>query len=93
MDENKIFKRSDQVVSREIEGEVVLLPLYKSSKDLNYIYTLNKTAATAWGLIDGKNNLADIKNKLTDEFNVEETKLTKQLNELIKDLTSIRAIV
>lgn len=94
MDENKIFKESGQVVTREIEGEVVLLPLYKSSKKLNCIYTLNETAASAWELIDGKNSLADIKDRLMDKFNnIDETELTRQLDTLIKDLKSVRAIV
>lgn len=93
MDENKIFKKSDQMVTREIEGEIVLLPLYKSSKKLSYIHTLNETAASAWELIDGKNSLADIKDKLMDKFDIDEAKLSRQLDELIKDLKSVKAIV
>ena len=92
MDEKKVLKKSPQIVTREIEGEVILLPLYKSSKDLSYIYTLNETAAVAWGLIDGKKTLGQIKTKLMNEFKVSEGKLTKQLNTLMKDLRSIKAI-
>lgn len=93
MDEKKIFKKSNQVVTREIENEMVLLPLYKSSKSLNYIYTLNETAACAWELIDGKSSLAEVRNKLIEKFEVDEAKLTRQLDNLIKDLKSVRAIV
>lgn len=87
------LKKNDQVVSREIEGEVILVPLYSSSKDMNYIYTLNETAARFWDLIDGKNTIGDIKKTLLDEFEVEEDKLDAQIGELVKDLKSVKAVV
>jgi len=91
-DEKKVFKKSGQIVTREIENEFILVPLYKSSKDLNCIYTLNETAAFAWRLIDGKRSLGQIKGQLMDKYEVSEAKLTKQLDELIKDLKSFKAI-
>lgn len=92
MNENRVFKKSSQMVTREFEGELVLLPLYKSSKDLNYIYTLNETAASAWELIDGKRTLDEIKEKLLQEFDIDEKRLTSQLDELVTDLRSFKAI-
>ena len=93
MDEKKVLKKSSQIVTREIEGDMILLPLYKSSKDLNYIYTLNETAAAAWELLDGKTSLGEIKKKLMGKYDISEEKLDKQLNELIKDLRAIKAVV
>lgn len=93
MDEKKVLKKSDRVVSREIEGEMILLPLYKSSKDLSYIYTLNKTAAVLWELIDGKTTLGQIKEELMEEYDVGEEKLNRQMDELVKDLKTIKAVV
>jgi tRNA uridine 5-carbamoylmethylation protein Kti12 len=92
MNEKNILKKSEEVVSREIEGETILLPLYKSSKDMNYIYTLNKTAAAAWRLIDGKKTLHQIKEELVKEYDVDEEKAVKQLSQLVKDLRSIKAV-
>ena len=93
MDEKRVLKKSPQVVSRKIEGEVILIPLYKSSDDLSYIYTLNETAVSAWELIDGKKRLGRIKEELMKTYDISDEKLTKQLDELIKDLKSIKAIV
>ncbi|MGD0336671.1 MAG: PqqD family protein [Candidatus Omnitrophota bacterium] len=87
-----MFRKSDNVVTREIEGEVILMPLYSSSKDLNCLYTLNETAAYAWSLMDGKTALSDIKDRLMDRYEVNEAKLDKELGALIKDLRSIKAI-
>lgn len=93
MNDNLVLKKNNEVVSREIEGEVILVPLYNSSKDMNYIYTLNETAARFWDLIDGKNTIGDIKATLLDEFEIEEDKLASQIGELVKDLKSVKAVV
>ena len=93
MDEKKVMKKSDDVVTREIEGKVVLMPLHKSSKDLNYIYTLNETASCAWGLFDSKSTLGEIKNSLSERYDVSEGKVEKELAEFVKDLRSIKAIL
>jgi hypothetical protein len=88
----KVLKRSPKVVSREIEGEVILMPLYRSADDLSYIYTLNETAARFWGLLDGKRSLNDIKARLLAEFEIKEEKLDSQIKELLKDLKKIKAL-
>ena len=93
MDEKKVMKKSDEVVTREIEGKVILMPLHKSSKDLNYIYTLNETASSAWNLFDGKSTLGDIKGSLSETYDVNEGKIEKELAEFVKDLRSIKAVV
>lgn len=93
MDERKILKRSSQVVTREMEGEMIVLPLYRSSKDLNCIYTLNETATAVWELINDKRTIAQIKEEMLKTYDVSEEKVTKQLDGLIKDLKSIKAIL
>lgn len=93
MNDKKVLKKSDDVVTREIEGKVILMPLYKSSRDLNYIYTMNETASRAWALMDGKASLGHIKARLLKSFDVGEKRIEKELSEFIKDLKSIKAIV
>lgn len=92
MDGKAVIKKSKNVVSREIEGKVIIMPLTKTSKELNYIYTLNETASRAWELMDGKTSLSEIQRLLVEEYDVDEKKAAKQLAELVKDLKSIKAI-
>jgi phage terminase small subunit len=93
LNEKKVIKKSDEVVSREIEGKVVLMPLHKTSKDLNYIYTLNETASLAWGLFDGKSTTGDIRKSISEAYDVAQDKVEKELCEFVKDLKAIKAIV
>lgn len=92
MDAKAVLKKNTEMVQRKIEGEIILIPLFKSSQDLSSIYTLNETAGAAWELIDGKRTSAEIKKKLYDRFGVSEAKLDQQLSELIKDLHAIKAL-
>ena len=92
MNSNQILKKNKTMITRRLEGEAILVPLGKSSKDVDCIYSLNETAAEAWKAIDGKRNLGQIKKQLLKKFDVDEKKLEKELNTFIKDLKSIKAI-
>ncbi|MGD0336679.1 MAG: PqqD family protein [Candidatus Omnitrophota bacterium] len=87
-----VLRRNEDIVSRDIEGQIIIMPLHKSSKELNCIYTLNESAAAAWEMIDGKNDLAKIKEELLNKFDVSEKTIERQLSCLVKDLKSIKAI-
>ena len=92
MDGKAVIKKSKDVVTREIDGKVILMPLTKTSKDLHYIYTLNETASRVWALIDGKTTLADIQGQLVEKYEVDEKTVAQDLAGLVKDLKSFKAI-
>lgn len=87
-----ILKKNNDFVARNIEESIVLMPIYKSSKDLDCIYTLNETAGAVWNLIDGRLSMDKIKLKILKDYNVSQDKLDFQVEELIKDLKKIKAI-
>lgn len=92
MKAERIFKKNPDFVTREIESNIILMPLCKSSKDIDYIYSLNETAGAVWNLIDGKRKLQQIKDKLLRSYEVSQGKVSEQFCELIKDLKEIKAI-
>ena len=52
---------SDDVVSREIEGELILVPIASGIGDLeDELYTLNETGRAIWQHLDGKRTLAEV---------------------------------
>ena len=81
------------MVSREIAGEAILVPIRQNVGDLESIYTLNETAARVWELIDGKNTVRDIRDAIVTEFAVDEDEAEDDLVELLCDLESITAIL
>ena len=59
-----ILKKNKNMVTRKIADETILLPIYKTSKEINCIYTLNKPASIVWDMIDGKISIGEIKDKV-----------------------------
>ena len=87
------YQKDPQIVSRTIAGESILVPIRPNADDLESIYTLNETGALVWSLLDGKHTLAEIRDALVSDFEIEAEEAQQDLIELIQDLVSIRAVV
>ncbi|MBU1523049.1 MAG: PqqD family protein [Candidatus Omnitrophica bacterium] len=59
-----VYKKNKNMVTRKIADETILLPIYKASKEINCVYTLNKPASIVWDMIDGKTSVGEIKDKV-----------------------------
>lgn len=92
MEDLTVLKKNPDIVSRTIEDETILMPIYKTSDEISCIYTLNEIGARIWELIDGKRSLCKIKKTLLGEFDVTEKELSKKLGKFLKDLKEIKAI-
>jgi hypothetical protein len=70
MNLNAVCAPSDDVVAREIEGEIVIVPLATGIGDAeDELYTLNPTGQAIWQKLDGQRTLKDVAASLADEFN------------------------
>ena len=66
---NVAYVPSDDVVAREIEGEIIIVPLISGIGDMeDDIFTLNETGRAIWDLLDGVRSLKDVVEALCDEF-------------------------
>jgi hypothetical protein len=87
------FQKEPSIVSQEIAGEVILVPVRQSVGELDSIFTLNETAAYAWSLIDGQRTLDEIHQQILAEYDVDEDVNRRDLRELVGMLKSIGAII
>lgn len=66
---NRICIPSTDIVAREIEGEIVIIPLAAGVGDLEEeLYTLNETGRAIWKRLDGKKTLGAIAMELASEY-------------------------
>ena len=93
MGNETVVRRNKNIVSRAIGDEVVLVPVYKTSKEINCIYSLNKVAARVWDLLDGKRSVFEVKKQLNKEFDGTEIEIDKALHNFLKDLKEASVIV
>ena len=90
---DKVYTKSDSIVSRKIADEFILVPIRQNVGDLESIYTLNETGARIWELIDGKKKVNDIKDMIVDEFEVTPEEAEKDILEHLGQLEEIKAII
>ncbi len=69
IDLEAVYFPSEDVVAREIEGEVIIVPLTSGLADMeDDLYTLNETGKAIWRLLDGRNKTKDIVESLSKEY-------------------------
>jgi len=60
---------SEDVVAREIEGDMIIVPLVAGIGDADdELYTLNETGKAIWKKLDGEKSIGQIAAELTEEF-------------------------
>ena len=89
---NQKLSKDPSIVSREIAGEVILVPIRQNVGDLGRIYTLNETAAFVWLSIDGSVTLAEIRDQIISKYDIAEGEAEEDILELVNQLTEIGAV-
>ena len=56
--------------------------------DMNSVYTLNESGAFIWELIDGKRNVEEIINTLTEEYDIDHDSAGKDVFSFINDMSN-----
>ena len=92
MKDTMVLRKNKDMVTRVIDDETILLPIYKTSDEINCIYTLNKVASKVWDLIDGKRTLKGIKKQVLKEFDATSEEVDKEMRKFLKDLEEIKAV-
>jgi hypothetical protein len=64
------FKRDENLLSRDVAGEAVLVPLRRQSSDLTSIFTLNEVGAAIWELIARARSVSEIARAVSERFEV-----------------------
>lgn len=89
-----ILKISEDIVAREIEGEIIIIPLVAGIGDLDdELFTLNDTGKAIWKQIDGKTDLATIVSNLADEYPADQRVIEGDVLGLVTELARRRMLV
>ena len=88
-----IISISGDVVSREIEGELIIIPLVAGVGDLeDDLFTLNESGKEIWKLLDGERTLDDITSILSEKFDSDQEIIKKDITGLITELMKRRMV-
>ena len=84
---SRIYIREKNVISRDIAGETVLVPIRGNLADMQYIFTLNPVGAFIWEELTGDKNLADIIEGVLENFDISREQATADILEFIEQVT------
>jgi hypothetical protein len=94
IDLGRAYGPSDDVVVREIEGEIVIVPLTSGIGDLeDELFTLNETGRDIWTRIDGSRPLAAVIEDLARDYDAPEGHIRRDVVGILQELLERRMIV
>jgi hypothetical protein len=91
---DEVFIPSHDVVARDIEGEIIIIPLVAGIGDIDdELYTLNKTGRAIWEKLDGKKSVQRIADELAVLYETPVENIREDIVGLIKEMARRRIIV
>jgi coenzyme PQQ biosynthesis protein PqqD len=88
------YSISEDVVARNIEGELIIVPLTSGIGDMEEeIYTLNETGKAIWKKLDGQKSLREIIKSLEAEFEAAPEEIEGDVLGLVEELRKRRMVV
>ena len=85
---------SEDVVAREIEGELIIVPLAAGIGDMeDELYTMNETGKAVWGKLDGARTLRQIASELAGEFAAPIADIERDVAGLVGELVRRKMVV
>ena len=86
------FAKDPSIVSRNIAGEQILVPIRKKAGEIESIFTLNEVASRIWELLDGEKQVKEIKNAIVEEFEVSPKEAEADLLKFLQQLEEAGAV-
>jgi hypothetical protein len=82
----RCYIKETNLVTRDIAGETVIVPVKSNVGDLDSIYTLNEIGTLVWQLIDGKNSVSQIVDAICRAYDVTTEEAEKDALEFLNAL-------
>ncbi|MBL7131041.1 MAG: PqqD family protein [Candidatus Omnitrophica bacterium] len=89
-----IYAPSQDVLAKEIQGELVIIPITAGTVDLeNEFFKLNGTSKAVWDKLNGRKTLRELAGELQLQFAAPVKPIERDLLELVEELLRRRMLV
>jgi hypothetical protein len=82
----RYYAKDTELVTRNVAGETIIVPIKNKVGDLDSIYTLNEVGTLIWELIDGEHSVSEITEAMCDAYEVEPEVAEKDTLEFLNSL-------
>jgi hypothetical protein len=91
---DQMYAPSDDIVAREIEGELIIVPLVAGIGDMeDELFSLNDTGKDIWRRLDGMTTLAGIVKTLATEYSAQPDEIERDVLGLVGELVRRKMLV
>jgi hypothetical protein len=89
---NECYRKSENIVTRCIAGQTLLVPVAANVAELDSLYMLNEMGTRIWELIGSNTTLDRVVEAITREYDVEPEEAASSILEFINSLCEARLI-
>ena len=86
------FIRNQEVVSRKIAGELIIVPIRSGVGDLNSLYTLNPVGSVLWDFLTEGHTVAEMVQRVCDEFEVSAVQAQQDIEVFLASLVEEKLV-
>lgn len=80
------FSKSNDLVTRTIAGETIIVPVRAHVVNLESIYSTDEVGSLIWQLIDGRRAVEQIAEAVCESYEVDQEKATTDVREFLAGL-------
>src|SRR5271157_2589749 len=85
--------RNREVVSRQIEGELIIVPIRSGVGDLNSLYTLNPVGSVLWDFMAEGHTVGEMVQRVCDEFEVTKNQAEQDIETFLGSLLEEKLVL
>jgi hypothetical protein len=80
------FAKEENLVTRDVAGERIIVPIKGHVGDLEGVFTLNELGAMIWRLMDGQTTGRQLMEAVINEYDVEAAEAEKDVVDFLRSL-------
>jgi hypothetical protein len=89
-----IFSHSSDVVSREIDGALIIVPLTTGIGDMeDDLFSMNETGMEIWKMMDGTRTIGEVISALTAQYKADTGEIERDVAGIVAELLKRRMLV
>jgi hypothetical protein len=89
-----VFSHSSDVVTREIDGALIIVPLTSGVGDMeDDLFSMNETGTEIWNMLNGKKTVQEIVEALVRQYRAEPDEIEQDVAGIVTELLKRRMLV
>ena len=90
---NKTYNKAEGIVTRDIAGETLLVPIHDQLADMQRIFSVGSVSEYIWNELDGEKKLYGIRDGILENYSIKKETADLDLMEFIAELIDAGLVI